>query len=131
MKPYSNELFEISDQTIILYQKYADHSKMLRQQDDPKTKKSTSSMSLTSNISSSSPNETKYKTLNKQFLLRSNAIASSVDYTGDPLKLVSEKSLSLYASHLKVGNGGAEEPSEASFKCYENFINKMNSIKNI
>ena len=96
-----------------------------------KSRKSLSNLSDISNQDSANEkneeNKSKYKQLklNNTFFL---ANSSKLDLACDPLKAVTERNLSIYLTHLKIGTSEAREPSEASYKLYENFVKNNKNI---
>ena len=64
---------------------------------------------------------------NKLLLAKNYDNVSNVDYTGDPLKFINERNMSVYVTHLKTGQSGALEPNEVNYIMYEDLINKINS----
>jgi hypothetical protein len=132
MKTQLNELFEISEQTISLYKKYAADSKKLNSDDllVASAKKSVSEISIVSHNSSNNGEKSdgirsKYKN-SKFFITKTN----TYDFTCDPIRSISDKNLQVYLTHLKIGKSEAQEPSASSYRLYEAFV-KTNSKWNI
>jgi hypothetical protein len=132
--------FEVSEKSMNIYKKYAEESINNNSNIISKLKypinKSYSNQTLQSVISSysiiSTPqfnNDIKnnQKNLSNKFDL-DRFFSNPNDLNCDPLKKLEEKNLSIYLSFLNVGLRGANEPSEASFKCYESYLSKRKLI---
>jgi hypothetical protein len=124
---------EISGQSLILYKKYANDSINLNvSKDDPSQTQSTTSLDSLDTTTKITTIESKYKQNHfyQQNRIKNDVNDSAINITttsADPIKAVSEKSLSIYLAHIKVGKSQGEEPSDSSYKLYETFVSKNSS----
>lgn len=137
--------FEISDRSLNVYKKYAEDAskfKLTKDQINIPKQKSVTELSVSSySIISTPPSRPRNPNISFIGLDKPPAVEKSeiskgferfllnpLEFTSDPLKQLSEKTLATYLNHLNVGYRGAQEPSENNLKIYESYVQRENSI---
>lgn len=126
--------FEISESSLIIYKKYAEESMKLETQNEAMLKKISLSDLSTYTIISTPPltrnNQFKQDGLKNQPVLKNKILPPSAMLV-DPMRLVSERTLSIYLSHLSVGQRGAADPNEKNIRLYQDYVKQLLNEANI
>lgn len=124
--------FEISERSLNIYKKYAEDATKFKISTG-KIPKQLSLSEISSSYSIISTPPSKMRMFSSTNLRTDDPKQDgscfskflNFDLNTDPIKQLSEDSLSVYLKHLNVGYRGAQEPGEADFKLYESLVKQI------